>query len=454
MAARVVVEPTGEPVPLSSWRSACPVAEWTADRRVDPYWQGLWPVGGSQASWLSAEVAWRREEAGLGRVRRADRRLTAERARADLLRGCGRWGNGGRRGGVTRAGQRGAPASHRHEGRLASLAAVGMWRTLSAQQVVAMTGFGLGPALTESMSALWAAGLVERGELVSGMVGSKLPALFRACDSTAVDAFLADLPYREWVAVTGGQPWTLGPRHDRHNMLTTELGLRIAEYCEVSAVLGESMAGFHLLDPSGATPTSTTTAADAVVIRPDGLRVCLETTANAGSSFERKVDRWVEFLMSTDHDDLGAVVCFVESARPDDRNANDLFRTVRRTVERAVGARSGAVRRRLAQRMFVARWRWWFPAPSSATAGFRTLVAVCPDGSGRDNRWREAHMLDLTDVTFDPSPALERLEVDFNTLLGTPFWLRQGEPVDLGPVIVSQAGLTELPVPAARNRER
>ena len=42
----------------------------------------------------------------------------------------------------------------------------------------------------------------------------------------------------------------------------------------------------------------------------------------------------------------------------------------------------------------------------------------------------------------------------FNTLLGTPFWLRQGEPVDLGPVIVSQAGLTELPVPAARNRER
>ena len=55
------------------------------------------------------------------------------------------------------------------------------------------------------------------------------------------------MSFAEWQALTAGVGWTRGPQHDRHNILSAELGLRVAEYLDVGAVLGESTSRLDLL---------------------------------------------------------------------------------------------------------------------------------------------------------------------------------------------------------------
>jgi hypothetical protein len=78
------------------------------------------------------------------------------------------------------------------------------------------------------------------------------------------------LVYADWVAVTGGYPWTRGHQQDRHNLLATELGMRIAELGDVGAVLGESLSRHDLLSPRFAGDTANRCADLAVLQRVRG----------------------------------------------------------------------------------------------------------------------------------------------------------------------------------------
>ena len=102
------------PAPFADQTSACPYAEVTAAHRLDPFWHGLW-ADGSQASWMSRALLERLGTDRVSRLKDADTGRTREQAIAEIL-------------------------GHRRTARLTALAAVGMWRTLTAEQLAAMTG--------------------------------------------------------------------------------------------------------------------------------------------------------------------------------------------------------------------------------------------------------------------------------------------------------------------------
>src|SRR5699024_12495167 len=107
------------------------------------------------------------------------------------------------------------------------------------------------------------------------------------------------LTFAEHVAVTGGQGWDSAHRFDRHNVLTTELALRVAEFCDVATVLGEKQMGLPaLLDAAEINPAQEDLGRklDAGLVRRDGLLIAIETTASVGESFRRKVTKWAQSL--------------------------------------------------------------------------------------------------------------------------------------------------------------
>jgi hypothetical protein len=128
------------PIPFADLESACPTTEVTAARRIDPYWHGLWGDG-SQASWLNRSLLERLGTDRVSRVRDTDTSRTREQAIAEIL-------------------------TRRRQARLTALAAVGMWRTVTAEQLTALTGLRTILDGREMLPAFQAE-LVERGTLIT-----------------------------------------------------------------------------------------------------------------------------------------------------------------------------------------------------------------------------------------------------------------------------------------------
>ena len=186
--------------------------------------------------------------------------------------------------------------TRRRQARLTALAAVGMWRTVTAEQLTALSGLRTILDGREMLPAFQAE-LVERGTLITelGWRGPRRTAQLYRPVGTGLDPITDVLSYPDWVGVTGGYPWTRGHQQDRHNLLATELGLRVAEHCEVGAVLGESLSRHDLLSP-GYPGDTANRCADLTVIRPDGMRIAVEITGSISTEFARKADRWAELL--------------------------------------------------------------------------------------------------------------------------------------------------------------
>jgi len=422
-----------EAIPFSEMASACPSTSVDAAHRLDPYWFGLW-TGGSQVSWTSRALVQRRADAGVGQLRRADARVSPEQAMAAMC----------------------APKLRAR--RCAVLAAIGLWRTLTAEQIAAIVG---APALAKSPADLrtaWSAGLVEEGRFAlavgDGRHRKGRSTVYRPVDSPAFTRFADALPYNEWLSVTAGRPWRSGSDLDRHNLLAAELGLRVAEFAEVGTVFGETLSGFDLLSahpgaPGGVVGTGQHADADLTCVRTDGMRIAVELTASTGPNFARKVQRWAQLLMDTDPDDNGLTVVFVEASNPDRVSHSSVWNTLRTTVANAAYSIPGSMRRRVPERMAVARWCDWFPVPLAASRGFRVLAAEVPSGA-HGERWNPVSLLDPIEHTFDPRDPDASTAVLRTTpnLLGVPHWLRTGPGVDVAAVLREQAGFPNAPSPA------
>ena len=420
-AARDGIDDTS--IPFAGRSSACPDPDVTAARRLDPYWHGLWGDG-TQASWLSRSLLERLGSDRVARVRDADTGRTREQATTEIF-------------------------TRRRDARLTALAAVGMWRTVTAEQLAAITG--LRTILDgREMRPAFQAELVDRGTLHTELGWRGPPRsvqLYRPV-GTGFDPITDALSYADWVAVTGGYPWTRGHQQDRHNLLATELGLRIAEHCDVGAVLGESMSRHDLLSPGYPGDTGNR-CADLTVVRPDGMRIAVEITGSISDDFGRKADRWAQLLAGTDPDRTGLAVVFVDAAPPDrgEQVAAEMWRGIRTQVARAAHQVPGSAQARVPQRMTAVRWRWWFPASRSASPAFHTLHCVRPTGSGPADRWEPVQLLDPVDLRPPADTTGDAAAVaNCAALLGVPHWLRARHPAtDFEQVLLRRAGISTPP---------
>lgn len=371
---------------LEELASNAPAHPHRSALRLDPYWDGVWQHG-SVAQWTSREHLERMEASGIAGKR--PRELATDPAVA-ASRLAWNW-----------------------QEKLDLLGVLSSWRTVTAEQFAAITGHDLSSVrVARAIGDLFALDLIDTGALWSPGSAGKAASrgrMLRPSASQAFEQLIAPLmTYPEWVSVTGGEKFLTGGQYDRHNVLTTELALRVAEHLPVATILGERQAGMADLAYRGCgvevppTLERSQKAGDAVIVRGDGLRVVVEVTASWSKAAERKALLWAETLERRPLDDSGLVVLFVVADRTNAGHGSrrSLDPAVRKGVANAVRFRPGTIHNRTAERMFVVDWRDWFPARAEATDDFLFLAAQRP--SGPAGAWETASLLDATDV---PTPS-------------------------------------------------
>lgn len=417
-----------EHIPARTARTATPEGLTVLADRVDPYWDLPAPVtgsGGHLVAWMGRTGAEKLDELGLKQWPSA----TPTVPLADAV------------GSLTDRRQR-VPAL----GALNALGVVGMWRTVSSEQLAAFTGIGaLAGRSSKIMRACWESGLVQRGHIVAeGLIPFQrgLPTLWRPDSEGPASMLRRTLTLQEWVGVAANKPWGSGGQYDRHNLLSTELSLRVAENCPIAAVFGERLADATDVAGPNIPFRPGMLLGDAVWVRPDGLRVVLELAADPIRR-EEKVRRWVSVLES----DRGLAVLFVDAARPHQGLRQATAGGVGRHLKAAISAGShatlAATAARVADRLLVVSWRQWFPQSGHASDKFGVLTAWKSTGTahGKD----DFVPVDLADpfqvVCDDPERGLAAI-ANAPLLYGVPHWQRETlRAADLGPAAVQLSRL-------------
>ncbi|SIT72560.1 hypothetical protein SAMN05880545_1073 [Microbacterium sp. RU33B] len=399
--------------------------------RTDPYTARLWRSG-STASWFSHDDYLALASAGAVRMP-AWLKMSAEEAKERVY------------------------ARRLWEDVLCVMAALEQWRTMTVQQIEALTNIsGITNGRTSLLTALWVHGLIEVGSPTSDLAASTLDRnmllLRPARPSAAKKEFEEYLSYAEWVSVTGGRGFSTDRQYARHNLLASEFGLRVAEHGQVSMVLGETLSGMDLLAYTGcgidAPTTGAQNGADLTLVRTDGLRVAVEMTASkSGSAFNDKVEKLVAILHRRSLEATGLCILFVCAPRQDASRgeAGEVERKVKRAVQRAIVNYPGTALHPTAARVAVARWDRLFPG-DGIVADFGSLPMERPTGmrGGTGQIWEPARLLDPRSVPFTPDnpAAMSAVVTNAGGLRGVHHSLRVtgGRPV-LADISLAAAGL-------------
>lgn len=353
---------------------------------------------------------------------------------------------------------------------LGALGAVASWRTVTREQLAAITGSAvMARTYPASLSAPFSAGLLSHGHVSAGM-NRLAPARDRMSMWAAgdqIDAYTryrTSLTFAEHIAITGGQGWDAEHRLDRHNVLTTELALRVAEFCDVATVLGEKQMGLPaLLAAAGidAAQSDLGRKPDAGIIRRDGLVIAIETTASIGETFRRKIAKWARLLQRHPSYELPMVVLIVDVSTPSQATGVAAGNTARveiqAAVREAVRDYPGTTLNRTADRIGMVSWPAWFPAPGEATSDFLDLTASFLDRSHGHDGWRDVRLLDEDEMPYrEGSPSAgEVIAANSRLLAGTPHWLRPGTIPRTDKYLldrVDTTGVEELADPAVPDR--
>ncbi|WP_375000202.1 hypothetical protein [Aeromicrobium sp. CTD01-1L150] len=428
----------------SAWRlqelsSRCPAPEFAADQRSDPYYDGLFPAGGA-AAWVDVFSAMRQVEAGLATMPAGlDQDHDAAVASLRSRRGF--------------------------DERLRVISVLDSWRTVTAAQLAAFTGFTSAANVRSSLiSTLFAAGVADIGQFTNVLhhldaFGGH--AAMRPSRSRIVERhLLPQLTWPETVAMTGGTPVLTGGTYDRHNILTAELGLRLGEYVdEVAFCLGEKFSHHDMLLGSaagGRDLSGTPNRADMTAVRSDGLRVVVETSTTPGRSFEVKARTWARLLSEVDPADAGVFVLFVTAERAETRSeatARNEFLTL---LNAAVREHPGPSSRRTAERMGLVSWREWFPSRLTVSEAFLAGSVHRPTGPA-DAPWESVDLWGGDDVRQrwrDPTFGSAVLD-NAHLLWGVPTWQRDTRLAPpLWADLIIGAGWSELPVPESSRAGR
>lgn len=424
-------------VDLASLPSRTPLNPLRTTERLDPYWSSLWRAG-SSGDWFSASDHRRLASSGIA-TSLPWLTMTPERAHSVIMSPRNR----------TRA--------------LRVLGALDQWRTMTVQQVEALTDTPrIASGNTSLVSALWNADLIDicmMGSALAPSINHRAALMLRPSrTSEATRAFEEHLSYPEWVSVTSGLGLDANRQYTRHNVLATELGLRLAEYGRCAMVLGEKLSGMPLLAYSGTgvrVPTSVSNGSDLTVVRPDGLRVAIEVTASRGRHFDPKVDKLVEILSRRPLSETGLCVLFVIAPHQDASaaKANDILRGVKRAIQKAVRAHPGTATDPTSMRVGVVSWADLFPSTHTGMSDVGKLPMERPTGGGfigdpNDDRvWEPGLFLDGVSTPFAPaSPkAMTAVIENASGLLGVPHALRRPDRPRIADLSLQELGFTDVP---------
>lgn len=356
-----------------------------SSKRLDPYWDGVWQHG-SVAQWVSREHLERMERAGLAGKRPKHLATDPDVALGRLTQ---QW-----------------------EAKLDLLGVLSSWRTVTAEQFAAFTDRHLSDShVTRALGDMFALDLIDTGSLwTPGLPGDAAvrARMLRPSASHAFDQLIRPrMTYSEWVSVAAGEKFLTGGQYDRHNVLTAELVLRIAEHLPVATALGErqSLMRDIAYTAAGEQPppqlVNSQKAGDAVIVRGDGLRIVVEVTASWGKLAEQKAFMWAEAMERRPLDDSGFVVVFVVADRTNAGKGSrrSLDSVVRKGISRATRFRPGTVHNRTANRMLVVDWRDWFPSRHEVSDDFLFLSAQRP--SGPAGAWENVSLFDGSTI---PAP--------------------------------------------------
>ncbi len=451
-ATRVLPAPDHQPAVswlAASIRSRCPHPEVACPARLDVFWDGLWSRS-SNLAWMTAATVDAQQAAGLVKLPHRLSTPPADAVRQVTRHGKG-WGE-----------------------RLRVLAAVDMWRTLSAEQVAAVTGdLRVLDVERSVIAAPFRAGLIDIGTFDSPARVSRLPkprtTVYRPARTKVFDTVLGPrLTFPEWVAVTGGQPWSATSQFDRHNLLAAELGLRLLEYADVATVLGEKLSSLELLAGSGlgtTLPHADNRAADLTVIRPDGLRVAVELTAGATGRFRTKVERWCRLLAEQPVQESGLMVLFVV-ADPVERHGGGgktCRNTVATIIKQFVNQHPGWAGNRVAERIGITDWQELFPARHRLAQHFFDLRCLVPAGPP-DRPWVERRWLARNPQTGEYlvpfAPRRDRSDFtavadNVQGLAGIPQWARNPHRgIKMWQLMLAERGHDHFPIAPSPRPDR
>ena len=421
--------------PLTQMPSRTPMHPRRSANRADPFWSSMWRTG-STGDWYSASDFHAMQKSGFVTAP-FWLKMTAEEAAQRVL------------------------SPRNRETVLRVIAALDQWRTMTVEQLEALVdiaGFATGDR--SLLSAMWNAGLLElceMGSLFRSGPGHRNGLLVRPARPGPVLREIEDqMTYAEWVSTTAGLPFDFDRQFARHNVLATELGLRMAEFGDVGAVLGEKLSSMSLLAYSGVGDPAPTTGAsggsDLTLVRTDGLRVAVELTASiSGGWIYDKVERLVRVLHRRPLSHTGLCVLFVVAPRRESvsQEPREVLRKVKQDIQRAVHAYPGKATDPTAARIGVASWADFFPDDESAVTDLRRLPVERPTGPGYigdpngENVWERAHFLDPVSTPFSPDRPDVMTAVLGNAagLRGVPHALRTGRRPSMTDVSMRRTGL-------------
>ena len=400
--------------------------------RVDPFWGMVWPNsdGGPVLAWRSLESEQALADAGI--------RVTSRPS--------------GRR--HTRTQDEAISLLNKRRSRLITLGAINLWRTVTGEQLAAITGqSGLASPTSDVTGLLFDGGLIQRSRAqYAGRALDTMPEVFRPAPQAGKMDLRQHLRFKDWMGVTLGTPPLQGHQYDRHNLLATELSLRAAEICPIRSVLGESAAGWPRLFDSKMRPNPHRSA-DAVWIREDGLKIALELTNAVTPATVTKIEQLAELLARDTS--RSVVFLFVVAAQPRDERTSDVAKRLRQAIKKSSHSSRSRILGEVEKRLTIARWESWFPAKGLVSRDFIPLRAQRYVAAEDD--WVDTDLLDPYSSPFDGagSYALEETSRNLNDVYGVPHWMRTGPGFDFDALLIEKAGFGKvLEIRAASNRDR
>lgn len=416
---------TSGAVPFAELPSRNPVESTRAEHRLDPYFDHMWDYA-TNARWTSLKTKRDLAARGKGRLRATEKLWTPEEAMSRIAT----------RGTKTRT------------ARLSALATLGLWRTAIPDQVAAFTGSAtFSHAESTDRDLLLASELVQDGRLAAGTYGGGLHQVLRPDYRGNFPQMARLLNYGDWIGVTAGQEWKWGSQFDRHNLLGTEIGLRAAEYCDIATSLGEALATFKLLAPPKKVKVSGASgAADAVLLRRDGLRIAIEITASMTAGLKQKIEAWADVLARDVNKTM--VVIFVEAQHPERHPPGErtvMIDHLRKWIYDASRKEPEYQFRKVFDRMGYVRWGDWFPGSGLISPSFVPLSVTMghTGGATPDARWRQLDLMNPADVPKpnDAADATAFIENAHNWF-GIPHWTRDpAQQIDMFQVVCERAGI-------------